>query len=312
MKKLSLIIATYNRAQQVLKTLSSVVQQDADTSLWECIVVNNNSTDDTIERVTEFTLANPTFDIRLVTETKQGLSNARNYGMAAATTPLFAIIDDDELIVPEFISSYINFFDSHPEVSVAGGEIVAVYRSERPRWMSKYTEQPIANPMNLGDKARPFPRNMIPGGGNMAIRRSAIEQHGTFDPELGRNGKKLIGGEENNLFQRLRQGGEQIWWVPGATMHHLIPDEKLTRNYLDRLWFNIGVSQFRRSQIESDGERGTNILVLEREFIKWVATLIIALLYMVCLTPSRAKYLILMRYHISRGILSNYRPNPSK
>ncbi len=306
MKRLSLIIATYNRAHQVLETLSSVVLQDAAPELWECIVVNNNSSDDTIEQVSHFISNNPSFNIRLVTETKQGLSHARNCGMSAATTPLFAIIDDDELILPEFISSYINFFESHPDVAVAGGEIVAVYRSSRPRWMSKYTEQPIANPMNLGDKPRPFPRRMIPGGGNMAIRKSAIEQHGAFDPELGRKGGQLIGGEENNLFQRLRQGGEQIWWVPNAVMHHLIPDEKLERSYLDRLWFNIGVSQFRRAQIESEGERGTNIVVLEREFIKWVATLFIALSYMVCLAPSKSKYLILMRYHISRGILSNY------
>ncbi len=306
MKKLTLIIATYNRALQVLETLSSVILQDADPALWECIVVNNNSSDDTIDRVNEFISNHPTFDIRLVTEHKQGLSHARNCGMSAATTPLFAIIDDDELIVPTFISSYINFFETHPDVAVGGGEIVAVYRSARPKWMSKYTEQPIANPMNLGEKARPFPRRMIPGGGNMAIRRSAIEKHGAFDPELGRKGGQLIGGEENNLFERLRQGGEQIWWVPGAVMHHLIPDEKLERAYLDRLWFNIGVSQFRRAQIEGEGERGTNIVTLEREAIKWMATLLIAILYMVYLTPSKAKYLILMRYHISRGILSNY------
>ncbi len=312
MKKLSLIIATYNRAEQVLETLSSVVKQDADPSLWECIVVNNNSKDNTIERVTQFIDNHPSFDIRLVTESAQGLSHARNRGMTEATTPLFAIIDDDELIVQQFISTYINFFDAHPDVAAAGSEIVAQYRSERPRWMSKYTEQPIANPMNFGDKPRPFPRNKIPGGGNMAIRLSAIERHGAFDPDLGRNGAQLIGGEESNLFERLRLGGEQIWWVPGATMYHLIPDEKLKRDYLDRLWYNIGVSQFLRARIEGEGERGTNIIVLEREIVKWVATLLIALLYMVCFTPSKSKYLILMRYHISRGILSNYNFNPSK
>lgn len=304
MKRASLIIATYNRSQQVLETLSSVIKQDADPALWECIVVNNNSTDDTIERVAHFITENLSFDIRLTTEHKQGLSHARNCGMAVASTPLFIIIDDDELIAPEFISSYIHFFDTHPEVAVGGGEIVAQYRGVRPAWMSKFTEQPIANPMDLGLKARRFPPRMIPGGGNMAIRREAIERHGAFDPELGRSGEQLMGGEESNLFERLRQGGEQIWWVPRAVMYHLIPDEKLERSYLDRLWFNIGVSQFRRARIE--GERGASIVVLEREFVKWVATLLIALFYMVCLAPSKSKYLILMRYYISRGILSNY------
>ena len=61
-----------------------------------------------------------------------------------------AIIDDDERIVPEFIAAYIAFFDAHPSVASAGGPIVAEYPAGRPAWMSRYTERPIANPIDLG------------------------------------------------------------------------------------------------------------------------------------------------------------------
>ena len=54
MIRLSLIIATYNRAEQLMVTLSSVAEQSADSALWECIVVDNNSKDDTRQRVTAF------------------------------------------------------------------------------------------------------------------------------------------------------------------------------------------------------------------------------------------------------------------
>ncbi len=299
--KLSLIIATYNRALQVLETLGSVVEQDAEPALWECVVVNNNSSDDTIVRVNEFISQHPEHNIRLVTELKQGLSHARNCGIESSTAPVIAIIDDDELILPQFISSYITFFETHPSVASAGGEIVAVYRSEPPRWITKYTEKPIANPIDLGAKARPFPAGMIPGGGNMAIRRSAIERYGAFDPNLGRRGSLLIGGEENNLFERLRLGGEECWWVPGAVMHHLIPDEKLEMSYLHKLWYNIGVSHLQRSLIE---HRGCAILYIG-ELLKWGVTVLLSLFYLVTLRPSCGWYVILMRYHITRGMLKS-------
>ena len=50
MLRLSLIIATYNRAACLVETLRSVAEQDAPRDEWECVVVNNNSADDTSER----------------------------------------------------------------------------------------------------------------------------------------------------------------------------------------------------------------------------------------------------------------------
>ena len=77
MIRLSLVIATYNRAASLLDTLKSVVRQNAPVEQWECVVVNNNSTDDTKAVFADFAAAHPTFDLKIVTETKQGLSNAR-------------------------------------------------------------------------------------------------------------------------------------------------------------------------------------------------------------------------------------------
>ena len=42
MIRLSLVIATYNRAEQLMVTLASVGEQSAKPSLWECIIVDNN------------------------------------------------------------------------------------------------------------------------------------------------------------------------------------------------------------------------------------------------------------------------------
>ena len=105
MKKLSIVVATYNRSQSLLRTLRSVVGQPAPAEQWECVVVNNNSTDDTEAVFADFAAAHPTFDLKIVTETKQGLSNARNCGIAASVGEYIAIVDDDETLEDTFVES---------------------------------------------------------------------------------------------------------------------------------------------------------------------------------------------------------------
>lgn len=297
MKKLSIVVATYNRSQSLLRTLRSVVGQTAPAEQWECVVVNNNSTDDTEAVFADFARENPTFDLRMVTETKQGLSNARNCGIEASVGDYIAIVDDDETLEDSFVESYIEFFDSFPTAMAAGGAVKACYESARPRWMSRFTEQMIANPLDLDIAVTLFPQNRVPAGGNMAFRREVFDRVGLFNPQLGRNGKSLVGGEENDLFARLRRAGELLYFVPNAAIFHHIPDSKLTDDYFDRLSYNVGVSK--RLRAEADGEVGK---LLKSESRKQVATYLLYVLYMLVLQPLKAKYLLRMRNGIYKGV----------
>lgn len=297
MIRLSLVIATYNRSRQLLATLHSVAAQSAPAGDWECVVVDNNSSDDTSQTVGSFCAEHPRLNIRCVVERRQGLSHARNCGIANSTGEYIAIIDDDERIVPDFISAYIDLFDTHPEAASAGGAIVAEYETGRPRWMSRYTERPIANPINLGHSVREFPAGRIPGGGNMAIRRSAIERYGDFDTSLGRCGATPAGGEESDLFERLSNAGERCLYAPRAVMYHIIPPQKLSREYFVRLSYNTGLSQRRRALLHRRLWR-----LRFGELIKWLATLCLCLVH----RPAQSRYLIIMRYNISRGIFCSF------
>ncbi len=296
MIRLSLIIATYNRARPLLEALESVVAQDAPLALWECVVVNNNSQDDTEARFADFAARHPAFALRMVREPHQGLSHARNCGIAAARGEYLAIIDDDERINPGFVAAYIRFFDTHPDAVAAGGRIIPEYPAGRPAWMSRYVERPVANPLDLGDRVRLFPAGRIPGGGNMALRRTAVERYGGFDPALGRVGGRLIGGEESDLFARLARAGERCWYVPDAVMWHIIPPEKLTDDYLARLSYNVGVSQQLRAR--RDGRYAAAVV---REGGKWCATLVLAC----TMRPCRAVRLLRMRYRIACGLFAS-------
>ena len=95
MLRLSLIVATYNRAESLITALQSVVEQTAPKEEWECVVVNNNSTDDTAARFKTFAEAHPDVQLRMVDEQRQGLSYARNRGIGESEGEYIAIIDDE-------------------------------------------------------------------------------------------------------------------------------------------------------------------------------------------------------------------------
>ena len=133
----------------------------------------------------------------------------------------------------------------------------------------------------------------------MAIRRSAVKRYGVFDISLGRVGTSLTGGEESDLFERLRLAEAKYYYTPKAVMYHIIPAEKLTRDYFSRLSYNIGVSQLRRAVFYRRVRRAR-----VAECGKWIATAAIAAWFFVTLRWSKAEYLVLMRRGITRGLWS--------
>ncbi|MFI3328542.1 MAG: glycosyltransferase [Rikenellaceae bacterium] len=299
-KRLSLVVATYNRSQSLQRLLQSLLYQEYDRAAWECVVVNNNSQDDTLDAAERFATAHSDINMTIVTESQQGLSYARNLGICSSHGEVIVIVDDDEVLEPQFLASYAALFSSC-DVAAAGGRIIPEYEEGRPRWMNTFCESAIASPINLGDAVRTFPGSTIPGGGNMAFRRTILAKYGLFDEKLGRTGNQLLGGEESNLFARLRGGGEKIWYCPTATTHHFIPPQRLERQYLDKLWRGVGRSQRTRANIEHP--RSGTLRAVAAELLKWCATLAIASYLMITFRTSKAHYLFIMRSQITRGIL---------
>ena len=294
MIEISLIVATYNRAEQLLVTLTSVAAQTTAPHRWECIVVDNNSTDHTHSCVESFIAEHPDPNIRYHFELLQGLSHARNAGIAVAQGDIIAFVDDDERIEQGFFDAYISLFEEHSDAMAAGGRVIAEYPTGRPRWMSRYTERPIANPIDFGTETTTYPAGSIPAGGNMAFRSEVFRRIGLFDTTLGRKGKSLIGGEESDLFERIEREHMACYYTHGAAIYHIIPPEKLTADYFARLSLNTGISQRRRATIHKRRMR-----LYLGEVAKWCATLLLCLIH----RPAQSHYLIKMRYNITRGIL---------
>lgn len=113
--RVSVIIPTYNRAAMLKEAVDSVLAQNYRN--FELIVVDDGSTDDTLEFLSAFRE-----DITLVRQTHQGVSSARNAGIKAASGSLVAFLDSDDLWLPEKLSHQVDFFNANPEAQICQTE----------------------------------------------------------------------------------------------------------------------------------------------------------------------------------------------
>ena len=154
----------------------------------------------------------------------------------------------------------------------------------------------------MGPSAKAFPKNKHPIGANMAFRRSVLERTGMFNPELGRSGKNLMGGEEKDLFQRIRAAGHSIIYLPKLKIEHMIPPSRTTTDYIRRFGEGVGRSERIRSKAE-----GTYKRRLLSEAVKWCATLFLLVGYTLLGRPSCGATLVLFRWHVTRNLLREAR-----
>lgn len=107
--KVSIIIATYNRAHLILETLESVCAQTYTN--WECIIVDDGSTDNTEEIVTDLVSKDGRFIfLNRPSERPKGPNAARNFGIENSTGEYVLSLDSDDWILPEHLELKVEVF----------------------------------------------------------------------------------------------------------------------------------------------------------------------------------------------------------
>ncbi|MEC4567724.1 glycosyltransferase [Paenibacillus sp. CMAA1739] len=114
----SVIIPTYNRAQQLLLTLTSFETQTYPKQLFEVIVADDGSTDGTKEMVAGFKASYP---LTYVSHPEQrGRSAVRNLGMRRAKGIYIIFCDADFLVLPHFIKTVSRYHRKYPKSVLSG------------------------------------------------------------------------------------------------------------------------------------------------------------------------------------------------
>jgi glycosyltransferase involved in cell wall biosynthesis len=111
----SVVIPLYNKAQTIRGTLNSLMQQEF--SDFEIIVVNDGSTDNSLEVVREM---HANREIRVVSQENRGVSAARNYGIALARFEYIALLDADDEWEPGFLLQIKTAIEKFPDAGFYG------------------------------------------------------------------------------------------------------------------------------------------------------------------------------------------------
>lgn len=222
-----MVICTFNRADLLVGALESLCVQTIDASVYEIIVVDNNSTDNT--NVVVDTSCRRHFNIRYCRETQQGLSHARNRGWREARGQYVAFIDDDAQASRDWLQAALHCFGRvRPEPLGIGGKILPAYDAAKPKWF--YDDLEVRS---LGDDPRFLRSGESFSGSNMVFRRDVLEKYGGFDVTLGVKGPYLSVGEETALCAKIWRDKPDagFFYSPHMIIYHAVPQYKMTVSY---------------------------------------------------------------------------------
>ena len=239
--KFSVVIATYNRAQDLAETLTSLAQLEV-ADEWEVIIVDNNSTDNTDEVVTQ-TAKNFPVPLRYLHEPEQGRSAALNTGIKAALGEIIATTDDDVRLNPDWLRN-AEIALQNLECDYLGGKALPIWGGERPKWIPEGRSIHWAVIALLDYGPEPIPLgDYVPIGVNMVFRRDAFERAGLWDNTIGRKAGTLLGQEVREWCQRARAANLKGFYSPDLVIHHVIPGDRLTKKYFRRWFYWHGISR---------------------------------------------------------------------
>jgi len=197
----------------------------------ELIVVDNGSIDGTEAAVRSWIAAHYP-NAKLIVELEGGTSQARNTAVAASSAPVICFIDDDATVDAGWLAGLRAAWErASSEVGAIGGPIKPEWHGGvRPPWLGDHLLW-IVTALDLGPTRRRLDQERI-WGANMSLRVDAVREVGGFDLSLGpRPGVDFGRDEEEELQDRLQTHGLEIWWEPGAAVHHHIPASRLDPTY---------------------------------------------------------------------------------
>lgn len=300
--KYSFIVCTYNRDKFIKETILHLIDQEFEKAQYEIVVINNNSADKTEYAIKEAIANHPDANIIYKTEKRQGLSFARNTGFEASKGEFLIFIDDDAFADKYYLKNLSVLIENSPDFKSGGGKIIPIFEEKKPRWMSRFL-YPLVAATNISDRCNFFESGKFPLGANMFFTRDTLAHYGPFNVRLGRRGDNLEAGEEKDIFLRIRKDGHQLYYFPKVIVKHMIPNQRLTKEYIRKQAEGVGLSEKIRLENSRHIEKARKVL---SEFIKVAATIILALFYFIMMKPAKGSMLVKFRIWVLKGYLKKY------
>lgn len=240
--KLTFAFCTYNRADRLVKLVSTMRAQDCPVT-FEILAVNNNSKDNTLA-ILENLAAQPGAPLRFVTETAQGIVPARNRAIdETLDSDILVFMDDDELPQPGLLHAAYDAIVNEG-AQCAGGRVEVDFTPRgRPAWLEDDLLGFLAE-VKHGDIPFWITEDSTPiWTANIAydMRLFRNDPSLRFDKRYNREGTNVGGGEDAIMLRTLISQGTKIRYRPDMSVLHFVEPWRLKRSYFLMLHYRAGL-----------------------------------------------------------------------
>jgi len=214
--KISVIIPVFNAQVSIYSCLQCLLKQERMPD--EILLVENGSTDRSVEIIEEFINKNNDIPIRLLREEKKGPGNARNKGIREAKGDIIAFTDSDCMAEHRWIKNIEKAFNDHPGLDAVGGvdeplfpAVSVIEKLLSVVWLPKIEKMSYP----LSDKKEKLFESYFISTFNCAYRKNIVDKINGFD------GSFQKAGEDIDIYLRaIDEKAKILPWHPEIVICH--------------------------------------------------------------------------------------------
>ncbi len=243
---LSVIIPTLNQSAKLKQCLFHLSELSFDPGLFEVLVIDNGSTDDTKQVADSF--KKEVSNLRYFFSAIPGLHTGRNLGLEKARGDFLSYIDDDSYVTEGWLKGIERAFED-PNVAMVGGPCLPKYESEQPEWLKYFWSDcefgktlGYLSLLDFGDKSMPISPGYI-FGCNFNIRKDVLSKAmgfppDSFPPELW----KYRGRGESQVAAKIAESNLLSVYSPEVKIFHWVSNDRLSEEYFYQRAFKASIS----------------------------------------------------------------------
>jgi glycosyltransferase involved in cell wall biosynthesis len=240
MMLVSVVISTYNPDIAMLSaTVSGLKTQTLPLKDWELIIIDNNSNFDFTAKID----LNWRPGHKILKEPKQGLTFARIKGFLAAKGAIIVMVDDDNVLDPDYLATAVTILRTDDQLGAVGGKSLPRFAVTPPEWLTPFYGN--LGLRDLGDEAivegwqGRYPGS-APIGAGMAVKKQALNAylskaaaHNALTTD--RTGDSLSSGGDNDIVLEIIKSGWSVGYFPELVLTHIMPAGRTSFDYMGRL-----------------------------------------------------------------------------
>jgi glycosyltransferase involved in cell wall biosynthesis len=217
--KISVIVATKDRCNSISSCLEAIENSFlfANYLNGEIIVVDNNSQDQTSQIVRSF-LSKSKIEVKLIFESKVGVSSARNKGIKSCSGELIIFTDDDCHLSESYISEALKYYHADHTKTIRSGSVLLGDQKDLPITIKKVEKKKTwLRPSTLKEEGDILGSSLI--GCNIMTTLEVLNSIGLFDELLG-GGSPCKAAEDTDYFYRAYLKFITLEIVPDLVVYH--------------------------------------------------------------------------------------------